>query len=43
MIEIVDTLFEGEPVLAIPRLADEYASKAPGDQDDPGRGDHCNR
>lgn len=41
--EAIDALFEGEPVLAVPPLVDEYADKAPGDQDDPGQGDWCKR
>lgn len=42
MMETMDELFQDEPVLAIPSLVDEYASKAPGDQDGPGQGDYCN-
>lgn len=37
--EIIDSLFEGEPVLGTPSIGDEYGRKMPGSQD--ANGDHC--
>lgn len=37
--EIVDSLFEGELVLEVPSIGDEYGRKMPGAED--ANGDHC--